>query len=83
LVTDEKATPIRSRGDVPGNKGKAALRRLAEHGATSKKIAAVSGHKTLAEIERYTQQANQQRLARAASERYRTIVRNKLILPSC
>jgi enterobacteria phage integrase len=45
---------------------KAALRRLAEHGATSKEIAAVSGHKTLAEIERYTQQADQQRLARAA-----------------
>jgi D-alanyl-D-alanine carboxypeptidase/D-alanyl-D-alanine-endopeptidase (penicillin-binding protein 4) len=30
------------------------LRRLAEHGATTKEIAAVSGHRTLAEIERYT-----------------------------
>lgn len=45
---------------------KAALRRLAEHGATSKQIAAVSGHKSLREIERYTQRADQQRLARAA-----------------
>jgi integrase len=45
---------------------KAALRRLAEHGATSKEMQAVSGHKTLAEIERYTRQADQQRLAKAA-----------------
>ena len=45
---------------------KAALRRLAEHGGTSKQIAAVSGHKSLREIERYTQRADQQRLARAA-----------------
>jgi integrase len=45
---------------------KAALRRLAEHGATSKEMQAVSGHKSLTEIERYTQQADQQRLARAA-----------------
>jgi integrase len=45
---------------------KAALRRLAEHGATSKEMQAISGHRTLAEIERYTRQADQRRLARAA-----------------
>jgi integrase len=45
---------------------KAALRRLAEHGSTSKQIAAVSGHKTLREIERYTEKANQGQLADAA-----------------
>ena len=45
---------------------KAALRRLAEHGSTSKQIQAVSGHRTLNEIERYTERADQQRLARAA-----------------
>jgi integrase len=45
---------------------KAALRRLAEHGATSKEMQAVSGHKSLSEIERYTRQADQQRLAKAA-----------------
>ncbi|MGZ3282563.1 MAG: tyrosine-type recombinase/integrase, partial [Xanthobacteraceae bacterium] len=45
---------------------KAALRRLAEHGATSKEMQAISGHKSLSEIERYTRQADQQRLARAA-----------------
>jgi integrase len=45
---------------------KAALRRLAEHGSTSKQIQAVSGHRTLSEIERYTRQADQARLAKAA-----------------
>lgn len=45
---------------------KAALRRLAENSATTKGIAAVSGHKTLGEIERYTAKANQTRLAATA-----------------
>jgi integrase len=45
---------------------KAALRRLAEHGSTSKQMQAVSGHRTLSEIERYTRQADQRRLAKAA-----------------
>jgi integrase len=48
---------------------KAGLRRLAEHGATTKEIAAVSGHRTLKEVERYTSKADQQRLARAAIQR--------------
>jgi integrase len=45
---------------------KALLRRLAEHGATVSQIQAVSGHRTLGEVERYTKQAEQQRLAKAA-----------------
>jgi integrase len=45
---------------------KAALRRLAEHGSTTKEIAAVSGHRTLSEIERYTARADQARLAKSA-----------------
>jgi integrase len=45
---------------------KAALRRLAEGGATTKEIAAVSGHQSLSEIERYTRKADQARLARSA-----------------
>jgi integrase len=45
---------------------KAALRRLAEHGSTTNQIQAVSGHRTLSEVERYTRQADQQRLAKAA-----------------
>jgi integrase len=45
---------------------KAALRRLAEHGSTTKEIAAVSGHRTLSEIQRYTDRADQARLAQSA-----------------
>jgi integrase len=45
---------------------KAALRRLSENQATTKEIAAVSGHRSLAEIERYTARADQARLARSA-----------------
>jgi integrase len=48
---------------------KAALRRLAEVGSTTKEIAAVSGHRTLAEIERYTKRADQGRLSRRAIDR--------------
>lgn len=45
---------------------KAAARRLAEAGATEKQIGAVTGHKSLAEIERYTRAADQEMLAREA-----------------
>jgi integrase len=45
---------------------KAGLRRLAEYGATTKEIAAVSGHRTLAEIERYTERASRAKLSRRA-----------------
>jgi integrase len=45
---------------------KAALRRLAESGATTKQIAAVSGHRSLTEIERYTARADQAGLADSA-----------------
>jgi integrase len=45
---------------------KAACRRLAEAGCTVHEIAAISGHKTLKEIERYTNAADQELLARKA-----------------
>jgi len=45
---------------------KAASRRLAEHGATAKEIAATTGQKTLREIERYTEAADQERLSTTA-----------------
>ncbi|MBL8550042.1 MAG: tyrosine-type recombinase/integrase [Hyphomonadaceae bacterium] len=48
---------------------KAAARRLAEAGCTSKQIAAITGHKTLREVERYTEAAEQERLARDAMDR--------------
>lgn len=45
---------------------KAAARRLAEAGCSEKQIGSITGHRTLAEIERYTRQANQERLAQQA-----------------
>jgi integrase len=45
---------------------KAMCRRLAEAGCSTNEIAAVSGHLTLKEIERYTKAADRQRMAKAA-----------------
>jgi integrase len=47
---------------------KAAGRRLAEAGCSAKQIAAVLGHASLTEVERYTRDADQERLADAAIE---------------
>jgi hypothetical protein len=41
-------------------------RRLAEAGCTAHQIAAISGHKSLREVERYTKTADQKRMAIAA-----------------
>ena len=51
---------------------KAAARRLAEAGCSVNEIAAITGHKTLAEVERYTRAADQERLARQAIQRQST-----------
>ena len=48
---------------------KANARLLAESDSTEKQIAAVSGHKTLKEIERYTKAASQKKMARAAMDK--------------
>jgi integrase len=48
---------------------KAACRRLAEAGCTPHEIAAITGHKSLREIERYTRAVDHARLARAAMAR--------------
>lgn len=45
---------------------KAASRRLAEVGATEHEIAAITGHESLREVERYTRAANRKRLAKSA-----------------
>lgn len=48
---------------------KAAARRLAEAGCTAHQIAAITGHTSLREIERYTRTASQERLAQQAMDR--------------
>ena len=81
IITDARGRPLRSLTELieKAVKGaglpprcvahglrKAALRRLAERGGTTKEIAAVSGHRSLSEIERYTARADQARLADSA-----------------
>jgi integrase len=51
---------------VPHGLRKAACRRLAEMRSLRQAIAAVSGHKTIQEIERYTAAADQKKLSRDA-----------------
>ena len=59
---------------------KAAARRLAEAGCSASEIAAITGHKTLAEVERYVKEANQKHLpGRPCAARP---VRNRTKLPN-
>lgn len=51
---------------VPHGIRKGVMRQLAEGGTSSKRIAGLSGHKTLREIERYVAAADQSKLARDA-----------------
>jgi len=51
---------------VPHGLRKAACVRLAEAGCTAHEIRAISGHSTLAEVERYTRAASQKMLAQSA-----------------
>lgn len=48
---------------------KAAARRMAEAGCSAKQIASVTGHKSLAEVERYVREAEQALMAEDAIER--------------
>jgi integrase len=50
---------------------KAAARRLAEAGCTEHEIAAITGHASLREVQRYTKAADQKRLAAAAMQKVR------------
>jgi integrase len=53
-------------GVSPHGLRKAACRRLAEAGCSANEIAAISGHSSLREVERYTKAADQARMARNA-----------------
>jgi len=48
---------------------KAAARRLAEAGCSANQIMAITGHKSLKEVERYTRAAGQRLLAESAMKR--------------
>ena len=71
MMTRAAAAAGLSRKCVPHGLRKACLRRLAEHGGSAKEIAAVSGHKSLGEVERYTAAADQRKLSTAAIAKLR------------
>jgi integrase len=54
---------------VPHGLRKAARRRLAEAGCSASQIAAISGHKSLKEVERYVREADQEHMAKSALAR--------------
>lgn len=56
---------------------KALIRRLAERGKSTKEIAAISGHRTFKEIERYTEAASQMIMADSALSKSRGNVSNR------
>lgn len=58
-----------SKGLSPHGLRKAAARRLAEAGCSSREIMAVTGHETLSEVERYTRAVDQAALSGAAMAR--------------
>jgi len=62
-----RAAGLPARASVHGLR-KAACRRLAEAGCSANVIAAVSGHASLREVERYTKAADQARMARQGIE---------------
>ncbi len=45
------------------------MNRLAEDGATTHELMAISGHKTLSEIQRYTEDSNKKKLADSGMEK--------------
>jgi enterobacteria phage integrase len=65
---------------VPHGLRKAAARRLAEAGCSTSEIMAITGHKTLAEVERYTRAAEQEWLARQAIKKQSEKASGKLQL---
>lgn len=63
---------------VPHGLRKAALRRLAERGGTIHEIQALSGHKSLKEVQRYTEMASQESLAAAAMRKITVANRSRI-----
>jgi integrase len=55
---------------------KGGMRRLAEHGNTTHELMAISGHRTLSEVQRYTDEADRKRLATSGMAKRRDQIEN-------
>lgn len=71
IVRERKAVGMRESLNLHGLRKLAAVR-LAQAGCSAHEIAAVTGHKTLTEVARYTAAADQERLAESAARRLAT-----------
>lgn len=60
-------------GLSPHGLRKAAARRLAEAGCSTHQIAAITGHASLSEVQRYTKAVDQKRIAKEAMERMASV----------
>jgi integrase len=66
---------------VPHGLRKSSMNRLAHSGASAKELSAISGHRTLKEVERYTPQADQAKLARAAMAKLTNVSQFGHVMP--
>jgi len=55
---------------------KGGMRRLAEHGNTTHELMAISGHRTLSEVQRYTEDADRKQLATSGMAKRRDQIEN-------
>jgi integrase len=75
------ATGLPARCRLHGLK-KSGMRRLAEDGATAHELMAISGHKTLSEVQRYTADADRKRLADSGMAKRRGQSENTVVTNS-
>ena len=70
------------KGLSPHGLRKASARRLAEAGCSAKQIASITGHRSLKEVEHYTESADQVRLAEGAMDHFAEPIVNPIVNPS-
>jgi hypothetical protein len=58
---------------------KGGMRRLAEYGNTTHELMAISGHRTLSEVQRYTDHADRKRLADSGMAKRRNQSENSAV----
>jgi integrase/recombinase XerD len=61
---------------------KGSMRRLAEAGGTAHELMAISGHKTLTEVQRYTKDADRKKLADSGMAKLRVQSENTIVTNS-
>jgi hypothetical protein len=63
----DRSRPAEALPDAWPQKG--GMRRLAESGGTAHELMAISGHRTLSEVQRYTEEADRKKLADSGTKK--------------